>query len=81
MNESIAKVVASRPDDAVEELRFKYWFAQHYALANMADECISTLDSLLSGRSTITLPWVELDPAFNSIRDDPAFIAMLERHR
>jgi TolB-like protein len=81
VSEAIAKVVATRPPDAVEELRLKYWFAQGYARAGMSDECISTLDSLLSGPSTISVPWLELDPAFNGIRDNPEFVAMLERHK
>jgi len=81
LSEAIAEVVATRPPDAVEELRFKYWFAQSYARTDMPDECISTLDSLLSGPATISVPWLDLDPAFNSVRNNPEFIAMLERHR
>lgn len=81
LNEAIARVVATRPSDAVEELRFTYWFAQDYARADMPDECIEILDSLLSGYSTTSVPRLELDPAFNGIRDNPAFIALLERHR
>jgi TolB-like protein/Tfp pilus assembly protein PilF len=81
VSEAIAKVVATRPPDAVEELRLKYWYAQAYARADMSNECISTLDSLLSGPSTISIPWLDLDPAFNGIRDNPAFIGLLERHR
>jgi len=81
VRESIAKVLASKPADAVEELKFKYWFSQSYARANMPDECISTLDSLLAGPSTISVPWLELDPAYNNVRNNPDFIALLERHK
>jgi len=77
----VDKVLSSKPDDAVEELNFKYKFAQSYAFAGMHDESIATLDVLLSGRSAISVPWLELDPAFKDIRDEPAFVALLEQHR
>jgi len=76
-----AKVVLSKPVDAVEDMNFKYRFAQSYAHADMLNESIATLESLLSGHSAISVPWLELDPAFNGIRKEPEFIALLERHR
>ena len=62
-------------------MRFKYLFAQSYATAGMVDESIATLELLFSGPSTHSIPWVELDPAFDGIRNEPDFIALLERHR
>ena len=47
----------------------------------MPEESIATLDTLLSGISAISVPWVEHDPAFNGIRNTPEFIALLEKHR
>jgi TolB-like protein/lipoprotein NlpI len=76
-----AKIMALKPADAVEDFNIRYRFAQSYAIAGMQDECIATLDELLSGISAISVPWVELDPAFNGIRNQPEFIALLEKHR
>ncbi len=81
LSEAIAKVISTQPNDAVEEIRLQHWFAQSYARAGMPDESIAILDSLLSGPATISVPWLELDPAFNGMRDNPGFMAMLERHR
>ena len=79
--ELIAEVMSSKPADAVEDLKFKYEFARNYAYAGMHEECITTLDLLLSGLSPVTVRWVELDPAFNGIRHELEFTRMLERHR
>lgn len=76
-----ARVMSSKPADAVEDMNFKYRFAQSYALAGMLAESVATLDSLLSGISAISVPWLELDPAFDGIRNTPEFIALLEKHR
>jgi TolB-like protein/Tfp pilus assembly protein PilF len=75
------KVLSSKPADVVEDMNIKYRFAQSYAYADMPDESIATLDLLLSGYSAISAHSLELDPAFNSIRNTPEFIALLERHR
>lgn len=81
VSELVAKVLFSKPADAVEDFKFRYRFAQSYAYAGMPDESIATLDALLSGISGISVPYLELDPAFNSIRNTPEFTALLERHR
>jgi len=81
VSELVEKIVSTKPADAVEDMRFRYLFAQSYARAGMADESIATLDLLFSGQSTHSVAWVELDPAFNHIRNEPDFIALMDRHR
>jgi len=81
VSELVAKVMSTKPVDAVEDLKFKYQVAKSYARADMPDESIEMLELLLSGYSNITVPWLELDPAFNGIRNEPEFVALLERHR
>jgi hypothetical protein len=58
-----------------------YRLTRSYGLAGMTDQCVETLDDLLNGISAVTVKWVELDPYFNAISNEPEFIAMLERHR
>jgi tetratricopeptide (TPR) repeat protein len=79
--EMVNHVRSTKPADAVEDFRFEFQFAQAYAYAGMKAESIEILESLLSGNSDISVPWLELDPAFNRMRDEPEFIALLERHR
>ena len=79
--ELVERVLTTKPADAVEDFNIRYRIAQNYAYAGMPVESIATLDALLSGISAISVPWLELDPAFNRIRNDPEFIALLERHR
>ena len=81
VSELVEKVLTTKPTDAVEDFNIRYRIAQSYAYANMPGESIATLDALLSGISAVSVPWVELDPAFNSIRNKLDFIALLERHR
>ena len=81
VSELVDIVLTSKPADAVEDFNFKYMFAQSYASAGMPDKSIATLETLLSGISGISVPYLELDPAFNSIRNTPEFITLLEQHR
>lgn len=72
---------SSRPADAVEDLLDGYRMTQGLALAGMTEECVANLDRFLSGISSTSISWVELDPYFIHIREEPEFIAMMERHR
>ena len=81
VSELVEKVLTTKPADAVEDFNTRYRIAQNYAYAGMPAECIATLDALLSGISSISAPYLELAPAFNGIRNEPEFIALLEKHR
>jgi TolB-like protein len=81
VSELVELVLTTKPADAVEDFNIKYRIAQNYAYAGMLGESIKTLDALFSDIGPISVPWVELDPAFNDIRNEPEFISMLERHR
>ena len=77
----VTKVKASRPDDKIEQFRFILEFARIYAMAGLATDSIEILEPLFSPPSETSVFTVSLDPAFDSIRDDPDFVAMIERHR
>jgi TolB-like protein/Tfp pilus assembly protein PilF len=70
---------ASKPEDDLEAFRFKTAYARMYAAAGMAEEAIELLDELLSPPSEMSVPILELDPAFDRIREHPGFVALLER--
>jgi TolB-like protein len=78
---AIAKAISSKPADFILEFSNQYEHARIYAIAGMTSDSIASLEPLFSSPSEISVPWVELDPVFNGIREEPEFIAMMERHR
>jgi len=78
---AIKKSSDSQPADAIEVFTTKYKHARIYAMAGMTADSIAGLEPLLSPPSNYSTPWVELDPAFDRIREDSEFVAMMERHQ
>jgi TolB-like protein/Tfp pilus assembly protein PilF len=77
----VQKAVDSQPDDAVENFRFQLEYARIFAVAGMVEESIELLEPLFSPPGETSAFTVELDPAFDRIREAPDFVAMMERHR
>ena len=77
----VQKSVSSAPADSVAGFQFKLYHAQIFGIAGMAPEAAEILESLLQPPSNVSVYRIDLDPAFNDIRDDPAFMAMMERNR
>jgi tetratricopeptide (TPR) repeat protein len=81
INTLVQQSMASAPTDALEAFRARYDYAQIFAIAGMVSEAIEMLESALPPPSDTSVYRVELDPAFDDIRDDPEFMAMIERNR
>ena len=47
----------------------------------MADDAIKLLEPLFAPPGETSVFIVDLDPAFDTIREEPEFIAMMERQR
>ncbi len=77
----IDQFVARRPPDAVEEILFDLEVARLFGLAGMAADTVAFLSPRLAAPSYVTARYLDLDPAFDAIRDDVAFASLLERHR
>lgn len=77
----VEKSISSAPEDDVEVFRDKYKYAQVFAIAGMASDAIAQLQSLWSPPSEVTAHRPSNDPAFDGIRNDPDFVAMVEKHR
>jgi len=73
------KAMTSSPEDKVDEFRIRLEVARIYATAGLAADCVELLSSLLLPPSETTWSTVSLDPAFDSIRNAPEFVAMMER--
>ena len=77
----VQKSISSVPEDNLAAFETRFTHAQIFAIAGMAPEAIDMLDSVLIPPSATSVYMVDLDPVFDSIRDDSEFIAMLERNR
>ena len=77
----VRKSVSSMPADEVAEFEIQFTHAQIFAIAGMAPEAIERLEPLFEPPSTVSAHIIELDPAFDGIRHDPGFMAMMERNR
>ena len=77
----VFKSMTSRPEDKVDEIYFKLDYARIYAMAGMTAEAMEMLEPMFSPPSITSVYTVDLDPAFDGIREDPEFIAMMKRHR
>jgi hypothetical protein len=73
--------LATKPADAVQEMLDNYGLAKIFAMAGMTDKSLEILERQFSGINPVTIKYVELDPYFNAIRQDPKFIDFMERHR
>jgi len=77
----VKRSLASAPADIVAEFERRAECARIYAIANMAPDAIEMLEPLFQPPSEISVYKVDLDPAFDTIREDPSFVAMMDKHR
>jgi TolB-like protein/Tfp pilus assembly protein PilF len=77
----VQKSASQLPTDNVAVFESKLSFAKVFGIAGMATEATEMLEPLFQPPSEVSVYMVDLDPAFDSIRDDPGFIAMMERNR
>jgi hypothetical protein len=77
----VAKAKSTAPEDELAAFELELNYAQIYAIAGMVKEAIEAIEPILQPPSDTSVKRVELDPAFDAIRDDPEFMAMMERNR
>ena len=66
----VKKSMASAPTDVVSEFERRQGYAQIYAIAGMAPDAIEMLEPLFQPPSVTSVYKVDLDPAFDAIRDE-----------
>jgi hypothetical protein len=54
--------------------------AQIYAWTGESDEAFRLLDHLLATPNGLTVPMFKLDPAWDSLRKDPRFQALIDKY-
>ena len=68
-----------KPEDDLDAFRFSYLYASIFATAGMLEHAIQELEPLLNPPSEVSSAVLELDPAFDRVRERPEFKAFLER--
>ena len=81
VRELLQNSMSSRPADDLTAFQFELEYARIFSIAGMTTEAIEILESILVPPSNTTVYTIDLDPAFDGVRDDPEFLAMMERHR
>jgi len=66
--------------DAFDGPRYSALLAQIYAWTGEADEAIRLLDHLLQTPNGLTVHTLKLDPAWNPLRNDPRFHALIDKY-
>ena len=66
--------------DALDGPRATEALAQIYAWTGESDEAFRLLDHLLVVPSGVTIPMLKLDPAWDPLRKDPRFQALIEKY-
>ncbi len=78
LRERVERAAGARPVDAVEGILLDWDLARVFGLAGMAEDAVRWLAPRLDAPSYATAERVALDPAFDAVRKDLAFAAMLE---
>ena len=77
----IQKSISSRPEDSVKAFELNLDYAEIFAIAGLVHEATEVTEALLRPPSSTSIYMIDLNPAFDGIRENPEFAAMMERHR
>jgi tetratricopeptide (TPR) repeat protein len=67
-------------EDAFDGPQITAVLAQIYAWTGEFDEAFRLLDHLLVVPNGVTIPMLKLDPAWDSLREDPRFKALIDKY-
>jgi TolB-like protein/Flp pilus assembly protein TadD len=66
--------------DAMDGPKITASLAEIYALTGETDEALRLIDHLLNVPNGLTVPALKLDPAWDPLRKDPRFQALIDKH-
>ena len=78
---SAERSMQESPADAVENMKDRYQLARAMVLVGENERALEWLEPLLPGPSTVSVKYVELDPHWDSLREDSDFQALLDKYR
>ena len=70
-----------RSKDGFYYIPFAIDLAQIYVMVSDHERAVEQLDDLLTNPTWISVSFLEIDPTWNPLRDDPNFQELLRRHR
>jgi tetratricopeptide (TPR) repeat protein len=70
-----------RSKDGFYYISFAVDLAQIYVMVGDHARAIEQLEELLTSPTWISVPWLEIDPTWNPLRNDPEFQELLREHR
>jgi len=76
-----ATELLTRSDDGFYYLPYVIDLAHIYTLLGEDDLALEQIEYLLTNPSWISVPWLEMDPRWSPLRDNPRFQALLQQHR
>jgi TolB-like protein/Tfp pilus assembly protein PilF len=79
--EQSALAFEQAPKDAWVGFENRYYMARAMALLGEKDRALTLLEPLLPGPSMVSVRYVDLDPHWDGLREDPDFVALLDRYR
>jgi tetratricopeptide (TPR) repeat protein len=77
----VQETLESKPTDAEYDGTIRYSLARSLVVAGLHQEAFEQLDIMLSNPGHIRVMWISLDPVFDGVRNDPEFVALMEKYR
>jgi predicted Zn-dependent protease len=77
----VKEALESKPTDAYYDGAIRYSLASSLVVAGLHQEAFEQLDIMLSNPGYTRVMEISLDPVFDGVRNDPEFIALMEKYR
>jgi hypothetical protein len=77
----VQETLESKPADAVYDGVVRYKLARSLVIAGLHQQAFEQLDIMLSNPGAYRVMHLSLDPAFDGVRNDPEFVALMEKYR
>ena len=77
----VEEALESKPTDAVEDGNIRYSLAKSLVVADLHQEAFKQLERMLSNPGGFRVNYISLDPVFDGVRNDPEFVALMEKYR
>jgi len=77
----VQETLESKPADAVRDGVIRYSLARSLVIAGLHQQAFEQLDIMLSNPGPYRVMHLSLDPAFDGVRNDPEFVALMKKYR
>jgi tetratricopeptide (TPR) repeat protein len=77
----VEETLNSKPADAVQDGIIRYSLARSLVIAGLHQEAFEQLELMLSNPGVVRVNYISLDPAFDTVRNAPEFVALMKKHR